>query len=437
MVGLGAGLGRGWGSAGHSCFPPRRHRVSAHRDKGAEAAHRTLGHCLACSAHRAVASWARLPPQGPCACCALCPEPSRWAPASLCRPVLTRRPLLRVCWGARPLPALHPAPAPPVCRPGGAPGAGVFVSPWDPERRFLGLVLGCDPVPGADLARGGTVPAPRKSLALALGAGGAQILLVGDPCVSPHPARSWALSLPAWVGGEAEPALRRGRAEGEEGRKGRAARGRKGRGHRRCCRGPQPLGAVEAGLRAPRALRTATWTRPALFPFCTHVQEMNVFLLLSWTASREAGPVGGEAAWGPGVALELPSLPRAVPSPRQAPSHTPTPPAARGPEAQRVGVWVCWDAARGSCAPSPEAAQSGCFQGPGGSQHKSVSALGTCVHSAVHGRGLLPGGPGFAPVCWPQGGEVCLPDGQVRDAQARPGRLSSAAWREERPLPGP
>lgn len=119
--------------------------------------------------------------------------------------------------------------------------------------------------------------------------------------------------------------------------------------------------------------------------------------------------MGGEAAWGPGVALELPSLPGAVPSPRQAPSHTPTPPTPPGPEARRVGVWICWDAARGSCAPSPEAVQSGCVQGPWRvSAQVSERALDLCAPPAVLGRRLLPGGPGFAPVCWPEGGEVCV-----------------------------
>ncbi|XP_043773497.1 atherin-like [Cervus elaphus] len=165
---------------------------------------------------------------------------------------------------------------------------------------------------------------------------------------------------------------------------------------------------------------------------------MNVFLLLFWTASREAGPVGGEAAWGPGVALELPSLPGAVPSPRQAPSHTPTPPTPPGPEARRVGVWICWDAARGSCAPSPEAVQSGCVQGPWRvSAQVSERALDLCAPPAVLGRRLLPGGPGFAPVCWPEGGEVCVaPTGRI-DAWAcpLPLRAQPGQWRDNRKWP--
>ena len=79
--------------------------------------------------------------------------------------------------------------------------------------------------------------------------------------------------------------------------------------------------------------------------------------------------MGGEAAWGPGVALELPSLPRAVPLPDKRQATPQLHPRPRGPEAQGLGVWVYWDAARVSCAPSPDAVQN--LGGGPGSFHSS------------------------------------------------------------------
>lgn len=63
---------------------------------------------------------------------------------------------------------------------------------------------------------------------------------------------------------------------------------------------PTPWGAClgEAAGRGGRS-GTATWARPALFPFCTHVQAMNFLLLLFWVASRGwgGGAVRGGGPW--------------------------------------------------------------------------------------------------------------------------------------------
>ena len=191
--------------------------------------------------------------------------------------------------------------------------------------------------------------------------------------VSPHPARSWALSLPAWVGGEAEPALPRGGPRAR--RAGRAwPRGAgRGEGTDGATGPPSPWEPRRPGC-GPRGCSGLPRGPACPLPFllaCSGNERFPPPLLDCFPGGRACGRGGG---LGPGVALELPSPPRAVPSPRQAPSHTPTPPVPRGPEARRVGVWICWDAARGSCAPSPAAVQSGCVQSPWGVSAK-VSEL--------------------------------------------------------------
>lgn len=101
------------------------------------------------------------------------PEPSPWAPASLCLLVLSWGPLLRVCWGASTPPCSPPRPRL-SCLQARRQLVGLCVcAAHGTQSRDSCLVLGCDPVLRADLAHGGVVPAPRKSLVLALGAGGA------------------------------------------------------------------------------------------------------------------------------------------------------------------------------------------------------------------------------------------------------------------------
>ena len=188
---------RVWGEAGGLlgalAFLPAGHQVSAHRDKGAETAHQTLGCCSACSAHRMVASWAP-PTPGPLHLLCLLPGALALGPG-LSLPPCPHAAFTSAGLLGRPAPSPLATLSPPLlsARQEAPRGLACLFSPWDPERRLLGFVLGCDPVPGADLARGGMVPAPRKSLVLALRAGGAQLLLVGDPCVpTPRPPGSGA-----------------------------------------------------------------------------------------------------------------------------------------------------------------------------------------------------------------------------------------------------
>lgn len=69
--------------------------------------------------------------------------------------------------------------------------------------------------------------------------------------------------------------------------------------------------------------------RAALFPFCSHAQEMSLFLLLFWAASREGGGCGrGGRPWprtfsrAPVPAQGCPCSP-AGPPPKAAPARTP------------------------------------------------------------------------------------------------------------------
>ena len=171
VVGLGAGSGRGWRSAGDSRFPPPSHRVSAHRAKGAEAAHWTPGRC---SGLLTPLPWR---PPG---------HPSRPRAFALAGPP-PRSPLLGPGLSLPPCPlvgstsaGLLGCPAPPCraprprlsCLQAGRRSVGWRVcSPCGTQSGDSCLVLGCVPVPRADLAHGGVVLAPRKSLVLALGAG--------------------------------------------------------------------------------------------------------------------------------------------------------------------------------------------------------------------------------------------------------------------------
>ena len=116
-----------------------------------------------------VASWAPLPPQGFCTCCAPSPEPSP-GPWPLSATLSSRGVHFCGFVGAPcPCPPPHPRLS---CLQAGRRCVGWRVcSPRGTQSGDSCLVLGCVPVPGADLAHRGVVPAPRKSLVLALGAG--------------------------------------------------------------------------------------------------------------------------------------------------------------------------------------------------------------------------------------------------------------------------
>lgn len=85
---------------------------------------------------------------------------------------------------------------------------------------------------------------------------------------------------------------------------------------------------------------------------------MSYFLLLFWTASREAGPWEGRRPGAQELLLSSPPCPGLSPLPDKRQATPQLHPRPRGPEAQGLGVWVYWDAARVSCAPSPDAVQN-------------------------------------------------------------------------------
>lgn len=228
--------------------------------------------------------------------------------------------------GPRPLRALRPVPASPVCRPGGSWWACAFVLPMGPrvETHVLSWVV--TPCSGPTLHTEVWFRPRGKAWSWPWGPG------EPNSCWRETPACPHTLPAPApcpcqpGSGVRQSRLCRAGRAKCKKGRKGRATRGQQG-----------PLPGPREPLRpgcGPRGCLGPPRGRGLHFSlFCTHVQEMSFFLLLFWTASRKAGPVGGEAAWGPGVALELPSLPRAVPSPEKRQATPQLHPRPQGPEA--------------------------------------------------------------------------------------------------------
>lgn len=169
---------------------------------------------------------------------------------------------------------------------------------------------------------------------------------------------------------------------------------------------------------------------------------MSYFLLLFWTASREAGPWEGRRPGAQELLLSSPPCPGLSPSRTSAKPH---PNSTHAPGAQKPRGWGC-----GFTGMQPESAVPPAltqyriwggaleaFTAPRGSQHKSVSTLGTPrAPPASRGHGLLPGGPGFASVCWPEGVRCAWPRrvGSWCTGWSRLGQLcslergASAAW---------
>ena len=328
VVGLGVGSGRGWWSAGDSRFPPPSHRVSAHRAKGAEAAHWTPG---CCSCLLTPLPW-RPPgrPSRPRAFVLAVPPPRSplLALASLCHPVLSWGPLLWVCWGALPLPS---APSPPLLSAGWEAVCGLarLFSPWDPEWRFVSCPGLCPSARGRPRTqRHGSGPEEKPGP----GPGGRESL-------TPAGGRPLCAPIPCWLLGPVPAGLGRGRGRASSaGWGGLSVRGEGRDWLRGAGRVPFPAPGSHWGQAAgPAGALDCHVDAACTLPFLHACSGNELFpppLLDSFPGGRA---VGGEAAWGPGVALELRSLPRAVPSPGQAPSHTPTPPAPPGPRSPGAG----------------------------------------------------------------------------------------------------
>lgn len=137
--------------------------------------------------------------------------------------------------------------------------------------------------------------------------------------------------------------------------------------------------------------------RAALFPFCSHAQEMSLFLLLFWAASREGGGCGrGGRPWprtfsrAPVPAQRCPCSP-AGPPPKAAPAQTPGSPGC---------VQLGWDAPA-STALQPRHITS---VGVPGSLQKPwrVSAQGSelVCRPEPPGRPPAPGLPGASSQAW-------------------------------------
>ena len=227
VVGLGVGSGRGWWSAGDSRFPPPSHRVSAHRAKGAEAAHWTPG---CCSCLLTPLPW-RPPgrPSRPRAFVLAVPPPR----SPLLGPGLSLPPCPLVGSTSagllgRPAPALRPIPASPVCRLGGGVWVGAFVLPVGPRVEIRVLSWAVSQCPGPTSHTEAWFRPRGKAWSWPWGPGKPNscwwetpvcphTLLAPGPC----PCRPGS-------GARQRQLCRVGRAECERGRQGLAARGRQG-----------------------------------------------------------------------------------------------------------------------------------------------------------------------------------------------------------------
>ena len=286
------------------------------------------GAAHACSPHSRGGLLGAPPAPGPLYL--LCPLPGAlsWALASLCHPVLSWGPLLRVCWGALPLPS---APSPPLLSAGWEAVCGLarLFSPWDPEWRFVSCPGLCPSARGRPRTqRRGSDPEEKPGP----GPGGRESL-------TPAGGRPLRAPTPCWLLGPVPAGLGRGRGRASSaGWGGLSVRGAGRDWPRGAGRVPFPAPGSHWGQAAgPVGARDCHVDTACTLPFLHACSGNELFpppLLDSFPGGRA---VGGEAAWGPGVALELRSLPRAVPSPGQAPSHTPTPPAPPGPRSPGVG----------------------------------------------------------------------------------------------------
>lgn len=200
------------------------------------------GAARACSPHSRGGLLGTPPAPGPLHLLGPLPGDLSWALASLCHPVLSWGPLLRVCWGAPPLPALRPVPASPVCRPGGGLWAGAFVLPVGPRVETHVLSWAVSRCPGPTSHMEAWFWPRGKAWSWPWGPGKPNSCWWETPaCPHTLPAPGPCPCRPG-SGARQSRLCRVGRAECERGRKGLAERGRQG---------PLPApGAAGARLRA-------------------------------------------------------------------------------------------------------------------------------------------------------------------------------------------